>query len=241
MEGKRMTLDLQLPAQPVRLEIDPEFDIFRRLHRDEIPPALSEAFGADRAFAVLPALASPLLQQKYLKVAKSWQQGKPEHLAIVFDSELTELPPDRTIWLFGWENRFRDVLAPALANYRFADRGESLMVGDAEFLPNQHSVVISARRLENPAHALNFLATDRSAALPGLARKLPHYGKYSYLGFVSDEPSNVVKGQWPVVNSPLSVSIEQMAGASGPADRATLAPRAPLAEMPAHVSSIPPH
>jgi hypothetical protein len=34
---------------------------------------------------------------------------------------------------------------------------------------------------------------------------LPHYGKYSYLGFTDDEPINVVKGQWPVANSPMSV------------------------------------
>ena len=34
-------------------------------------------------------------------------------------------------------------------------------------------------------------------------RKLPHYGKYSYLVFEGDEPTNIIKGQWPVLNSPL--------------------------------------
>jgi hypothetical protein len=36
-----------------------------------------------------------------------------------------------------------------------------------------------------------------------LVRKLPHYGKYSYLAFAGDEPSNIAKGEWPVNNSPL--------------------------------------
>ena len=36
-----------------------------------------------------------------------------------------------------------------------------------------------------------------------MIRKLPHYGKYSYLAFNGDEPTNIAKGQWPVLNSPL--------------------------------------
>lgn len=238
MDRKRLTLSLPLPARPVRIDVDPEFDVFRRLDRNEIPPALNEAFGAERALAVLPASAPPLLRQGYLNLAKSWQQGNPEQLAIAFDSELSELPFDQAVWLLGWENRFRDVLAPALAGYRFADRGAELALEDAELLRDQHSVVVAARRPENPANAVIFIAAERAAALPGLAKKLPHYGKYSYLGFVGDEPSNVAKGQWPVVDSPLSVSIEQSDGASViPASKAKLAPRTPLAEMPPSVST----
>ena len=43
------------------------------------------------------------------------------------------------------------------------------------------------------------------AALPGLAGKLPHYGKYSYLVFKGEAPENRVKGQWPVQASRLMV------------------------------------
>lgn len=231
MDGKHMTLDLPLPARPGRLDVDPEFDIFRRLHRNEIPPALSEALGAERVLAVLPASASPPLQQGYLKLAKSWQQGKSKQFTIMLDSELTELPSSWAVWLLGWDNRFRDVLRRALSAYQFADRGDRLALEDAELLRGKHSVVVAARHPEHFA-AVTFVATDRIAALPGLARKLPHYGKYSYLGFVGDEPHNVVKGQWPVVDSPLSVPIEQGDGRTSPAGEAKLAPRVPLAKMP---------
>jgi hypothetical protein len=40
---------------------------------------------------------------------------------------------------------------------------------------------------------------------------LPHYGKYSYLGFEGDEPVNVAKGEWPVLNSPLIKILESSA------------------------------
>ncbi len=54
---RRDRFELRLPAPPVRLEVDPEFDVFRRLDRREIPPALTQAFGARRALMVLPAAA----------------------------------------------------------------------------------------------------------------------------------------------------------------------------------------
>ncbi|MDH5257481.1 MAG: M20/M25/M40 family metallo-hydrolase, partial [Gammaproteobacteria bacterium] len=43
----------------------------------------------------------------------------------------------------------------------------------------------------------------------GLGRKLPHYGKYSYLGFEGEAPDNFAKGQWPIINSPLSAQLTE--------------------------------
>jgi hypothetical protein len=71
------------------------------------------------------------------------------------------------------------------------------------------------------------VASDNPAAMPGLARKLPHYGKYSYLGFEGDEPQNILKGQWPVGASPLSAALAQ-----GPLPPLRLPGREPLAELP---------
>jgi hypothetical protein len=42
-----------------------------------------------------------------------------------------------------------------------------------------------------------------------MARKLPHYGKYSYLAFEGDEPTNMVKGQWSADGSPLVVDLRE--------------------------------
>jgi len=40
----------------------------------------------------------------------------------------------------------------------------------------------------DPELAIGWIGADRPTALPGLARKLPHYGKYSYLAFSGTEP-----------------------------------------------------
>jgi hypothetical protein len=49
------------------------------------------------------------------------------------------------------------------------------------------------------------VASASPEAIVGLARKLPHYGKYSYLVFTGSAPDIRDKGQWPVSDSPLMV------------------------------------
>jgi hypothetical protein len=65
--------------------------------------------------------------------------------------------------------------------------------------------------LSNPDYrdsAFVWLISDNPKALAGLARKLPHYGKYSYLSFEGDDPTNTGKGIWPMIHSPLSADIK---------------------------------
>ncbi|MDN5869524.1 MAG: M20/M25/M40 family metallo-hydrolase [Nitrococcus sp.] len=228
MTKKTQQLELRLPRRPLQLDVDPRFDVFRRLHRNEIPPALSEAFGAARALVVLPSGAPKAMRKGYAALARAWQRGRGEHLEITTDAALSELPNDRAIWLFGWANRFRPALNQALAEYAYKANEGRVKIAGTELQRGQHSVVVVARQPENPAHALAWVATGNVAAMLGLARKLPHYGKYSYLGFAGDEPENMFKGQWPVVNSPMSILLTDKPVSL----QAELAPREPLIELP---------
>ena len=229
---RRTTLKIDLPARPLQLDIDPEFDIFRRLHRNEIPPAISQAMGAQQLLLILPAQAATDLQRAYQALAESWQQEKPEQIDVVFDNALERIPDDRSVWLFGWNNRFRPQLKEALHAYDFADLGNTIRIEHATIKPDTHSLVILGRHPQDPEQALGWLAAGSAAAVPGLGRKLPHYGRYSYLAFTGTAPDNVLKGQWPVVNSPLSVAVIQDDGVKIEFSPARLAPRKPLAPAP---------
>jgi hypothetical protein len=132
------------------------------------------------------------------------------------------------VWLFGWHNRFRPQLNAALQAYDFAASGDKVRIAGTTLTPQTHSLAVLGRQPQSPDQALGWLAADSAAALPGLGRKLPHYGRYSYLGFTGTAPDNVLKGQWPVVNSPLSVQPQQADGASVKFSPATLAPRQAL-------------
>ena len=225
---QRQTLDLTLPARPLQLDIDPEFDVFRRLHRDEIPPAVSQAMGAERVLVVIADQAPADLKQAYQALAERWQQEKPGHIEIAVDTGVQTLPDDRAVWLFGWENRFRPQLNTALQAYDFAADDDGVRIAGTTLTPQTHSLAVLARQPHAPDQALGWLAADSAAALPGLGRKLPHYGRYSYLGFTGTAPDNVLKGQWPVVGSPMSVRVEQADGEKVSFSPAALAPRSAL-------------
>jgi hypothetical protein len=96
---------------------------------------------------------------------------------------------------------------------------------------------LTARHPANETQTLVWLAADNIGAVPGLTRKLPHYSKYSYLAFQGDEPTNIAKGQWEVLDSPMShwfASDDQQ-----PPVRITssLAERQALAQLPPAFSS----
>ena len=232
LEGRQKTLELKLPARPLQFTVDPEFDVFRRLDRNEIPPAISQAMGAEQVTIVLPSMAPEPMRSAYAELAASWKFANPERFTIVADNELTALPADRAVWLFGWNNRFRPYLDAALADYTFVDQGDAVTIAGTPLDRDRHAVVIMARHPVNPDQALGWLAADQAAALPGLGRKLPHYGRYSYLAFTGDEPVNALKGQWPVVHSPLSVALVQEPGVASVGSEMRLAPRTPLAPAP---------
>ena len=76
-----------------------------------------------------------------------------------------------------------------------------------------------------------FIASDKAEALRGLGRKLPHYHKYSYLGFEGDEPENIAKGRWPILDSPMTAIFPSKDGKLVKVGMGMLAPGKPLAEQ----------
>jgi Peptidase family M1 domain len=232
MAEKRLEFTLRLPAKPWRVDVDPEFDLFRRLHREEIPPALTQLFGADKVLLLLPAAAANEIKQGYRQLAQAWPQASSQALEIRWDQEVEALPTDRAVWLFGWENRFLPEVTTALTPYSVGLTQEGVQLEGTHLTRAQHAVVLTVRHPKNPQQTLAWVTAQNAAALPGLGRKLPHYSTYSFLGFAGDEPVNVVKGQWPVLASPMSVFLPPAAGSPPQAAATRLAPRRPLMSLP---------
>jgi hypothetical protein len=155
-------------------------------------------------------------------------------LEIRTDQEIEALPTDRAVWLFGWENRFLPEVITALTPYGVEITQASVRLEETFLTPEQHAVVLTVRHPGNPQQTLAWIAAQNVTAVPGLGRKLPHYSTYSFLGFAGDEPVNVVKGQWPVLASPMSVLLVP-AGSPPQEEAAQLAPRRPLMALPSDV------
>jgi hypothetical protein len=233
MERKHLQLNLRVPARPLRIDIDPEFDLFRKLDRDEIPPALTQAFGAKKVLIILPGSSTnKVILRSYRELSRSWSRSGPEDVVIKLDSEVARLPSDRAIAVFGWDNRFLDEIAAALSGYDVNISRQVVRIKTTEFDRKNHCVVLTARHPQNQDMALTWVAGDVAQAFPGLARKLPHYHKYSYLGFKGEEPVNILKGRWPVLNSPLTVFVPREDGTVFRVEMGKLVSREPLATIP---------
>nr|VFJ93601.1 MAG: Peptidase MA superfamily [Candidatus Kentron sp. H]VFJ94031.1 MAG: Peptidase MA superfamily [Candidatus Kentron sp. H]VFK01237.1 MAG: Peptidase MA superfamily [Candidatus Kentron sp. H] len=213
MSGKHLEVRLDLPKRPVLLAVDPGFDLFRRLHRQEIPPALSQAFGVDKALMVVPdGGEDDGALEGYRSLAGTWARARENDargndVRVAVESETDALPADRAVWLFGWRNRFLPVMARALARYDVALDTHGVVIDGKTFTRSRHAVVMAARHPDNPHQALIWVGAEDPDALPGLARKLPHYRSYSFLAFTGHGPHNVLKGQWPVDRSPMRMAI----------------------------------
>jgi aminopeptidase N len=232
MTSRRQKFRLPLPARPLRLDVDPQFDLFRRLHREEIPPALSQVLGADNLLVLLPANAAGELTAGYRELAWALTRSGAGASEVRFDTEVERLPADRAVALLGWENLFRAEVSAALSGHDVALDAAGVRLGLTKLPRAGHSVVLTARHPRSPAHALAWIAADPAGALPGLSRKLPHYHKYSYLGFTGEEPANVAKGRWPVLASPLTVFLPDTDGKPATAAMGKLALQPPLTELP---------
>jgi len=210
------SFDLNGTAQ--RVEIDPQFQLYRRLSAFEIPPSLSKAFGAKKVLIVMTAQSAPL----YAGLARAWSR---EGVETVLDSQIDVLPADRAVWVFGAGNKFAPVVADALKAYGASLDATGLRTTNAMHAAAGRSFVAGVRHPSNPESVVIYVSASSEAAANALARKLPHYGKYSWLVFAGDEATNEATGEWPVGDTPLARNLTPQARPI------KLTPRKALAEV----------
>ena len=204
MEDKTLDINLGLSSKPLRMDIDPEFDIFRRLDRNEVPPAVSQALGAKKMLILLPSAAERNVIEAYRKLADSIADSGPDEVEIRLDGSLKTLPSNIAVTILGWENIFSKSVFDALSQYGVDVDDSTVELGEKSLDKAGHSFVFTAHQPENNKLTLTFIAANPIDAMAGLARKLPHYHKYSYLAFEESEPVNIKKGRWPVHDSPMT-------------------------------------
>ena len=214
LEGGLAASTVRTEAEPVALHVDPSFDVFRLLDPRETPPSIGQIFGEPRILAVLPAQAPAAEQDGLPRAGRGLEERQPP--ARGPDRRRGDASCRRTArsGCSAGRTPSRRSSSPRAPTTR--STAQKLVV-DRESMPLAgHCGVIVRRHPANLEKAIGWIFADGTAALPGLGRKLPHYGKYSYLGFEGDEPTNVLKGQWTATDSPLRVDLRPNAERAPP-------------------------
>ena len=233
MTEKTQHFQLRVPRRPIRIDIDPRFDLFRRLDRDEVAPSLSEVFGAKRILIILPGSAKGAMQEAYRTLAANLNAATSGRAEIVTDDQVSELQPDASVVVLGLSNRLREKMERAVSPFGATLKEKTIQLGNRDVSLKGHSFVMVARA-RNPAYhgqSLVWITLASPEAAAGLGRKLPHYHGYSYLVFRGPEPTNVMKGRWPVMNSPMTVFLGSKEGSSASLKMGRLPVRPPLAVL----------
>ncbi len=228
--GRReASFSVEVPASPADLRVDPYFDVFRRLDPRETPPSIGQIFGEPRILAVTAAAEGAAAAARYGTLLDGWRSDSHQ-IAVEPDERVDHVPDARSVWLLGRENRLARQLFARQPGVTIDDDGVTIEGRRVPFA--NHTIVLVMRHPANPEKAIGWIAADPDAALPGLGRKLPHYGKYSYLAFEGEEPVNTLSGQWQAADSPLVVDLRPAGARAAALPALPPDPAKPLATLP---------
>lgn len=226
------SFSIETSSAPTAVSVDPAFDVFRVLDPRETAPSIGQLFGASEVVAVLPT-DSAAETGRWRNMLAAWKSPSNK-ITVVTDKEISRLPADKSVWLLGRQNRFAAKLFGSEPSLGLTVSATGVRIGDKELPFAGHSHVLTHRHPDDPKLAVGWVTSDPAEALDGLARKLPHYGKYSWLAFAGTEPANVAKGEWSTADSPLNVNLRKD---GAPIVLSELPKRAALAEPPAAYSA----
>ncbi|EPR43328.1 M1 family aminopeptidase [Desulfococcus multivorans] len=201
MDGETARFAIDVPAEsgtPARLAIDPDADIFRRLHPAELTPSVNSLRGSKAALVVVPEPSVEGNTRARLLIAALGIDSAE----IIEESRVTpDVIREKDIIFMGVPRNpdlMRDLPASVVREDKF------IRIGGTAYPTKGHAFFMVFRHPFSEKHvsALFTVFDDGSAGtIEAILRKIPHYGKYGYLVFKAAQ--NRDKGVWPVTASPL--------------------------------------
>ena len=188
----RKPFELLTDSRPLKLSVDPDYHVFRRLHEEEMEATLSMIMAdADPLFLLQPGLSGDLADA-FREFAAGFVEDTPRILEAGADPA-AEAVARTLIWLGKTPPPFRDT-PPGLKATPFFT-----VFQDQRFEPGKHSLVYTGKRDEGCGFMAVLAAAPKEVR--EITRRVPHYGKYSYLAFETGRIK--VKGNWEPAAGPL--------------------------------------
>jgi hypothetical protein len=186
LETNRREFQFQLSAKPISVRLDPYNDVFRLPGILEAPASLGQTYGAQTITAYLPENDNLGYQQ--------FAQGVAEKILSEYENASL---PQGSLWVFGRENSLEKSFIVQLKKSGIEVGEKGVRFPERFYAWEDHSFVFTLHRTDQKKGTMTWVIVGNKESIPGLMRKLPHYGKYGYLVFEGDAPDNRNKGTWP--------------------------------------------
>ncbi|HIE15525.1 MAG TPA: hypothetical protein EYP69_01230, partial [Bacteroidales bacterium] len=128
MSKKEQEFQLIIDDKPLKLAVDPQYDVFRLLSPKEVPPTLSKIWGSEENIIILP-VKDPNLNI-YQTFANQWVATDNDEFEIVMDKDITVLPRNKTVWILGFENKFaKNINEELIKNHSLIKQDSVIFLG----------------------------------------------------------------------------------------------------------------
>ncbi len=196
LTGAETPFDIDVYEKPLHLSADPGYHIFRRLYPSEMPPSVNTLKGSASVLIIAPENLDDGLRASATLLIRSLGI---QRFAWADETLLTSNEMNQNDLLFVGLPKDRNFMPKVYGQVKMTDKSFDLNEksyngpGDVFFGVFDHPTA------ENKVAAVFLPLSGEQAGTA--ARKITHYGKYSYLAFSNGR--NLDKGFWPVTVSPL--------------------------------------
>lgn len=196
LSDRTTRFEITAPARPHRLLVDPDAHVFRHLFPEEIPASVNNIRGSQSLIAVVSA---DLPQETAAASRLLLQALRQERTKVIQENDFF---PDqyrgRDVLFFGLPARHAEPLRDAISLTLDDDR---LEFGGPIYTGSDTAVFAVVPAPGGPETSWAYFIPMSAQAAQDAARRIPHYGRYSYLVF--HQGTNRDKGIWNIQESPL--------------------------------------
>jgi hypothetical protein len=195
LSGRDETYTIRSESRPLSLKIDPGFDMFRRLYKEEIPVTIGGAFANETGNIIVGDREEPGIRMSLASMSHA--------LGVEGDTldEAKDGAPaleGHNLWFLGRGGALLEILRETdvvLAGDKVTVAGKELDIGGRTF-------ICTVRNPRDEVSVMAVIISGDTEHLPSILRKLPHYGRNSYLVFEGDRAME--RGVWEATDSPLT-------------------------------------
>lgn len=197
LAGRQQPFVLTVAERPVSLTVDHDSRLFRRLDPDELPATVNDLRASKNPLVVVATGADALVE-----AAADLLRGLQWHQAPVIDETayLASSWVGRDVLFLGWPHN--ESLWPEPPPGVPAPGQESTVAGKT--VGEAGDVLFMVRKTDRDNRVVAYFLPGSAAAARDTARRIPHYGRYSYLLF--HDGANRVKATWEPEGSALQAS-----------------------------------
>ncbi|TAJ08273.1 MAG: M1 family peptidase [Nitrospirae bacterium] len=204
VQGAEQTLSVLMPGAPVRLRLDPDFDTFRRLPREQLPPMLN-LYVTDRNRTLVLPVAEPATETApYRELGRQVAAREP---AITQLTDREPVPAEGSLLILGGPmlNEGTALMRQACGERVRLERDRFTLDGTV-YEGQGFALLLSCRRPDRPGSVTTLFYGLSPQAAAKVARLLFFYGWQSYVVF--RDGAVVTRGDFSSVQDELEVSVE---------------------------------